>query len=68
MKNSALHNPKKKFVDILHDLRTPISIIAIESEVALLNNSINKKSLKKILKSNMEEARRMSKLLDKLEK
>jgi signal transduction histidine kinase len=68
MKNSALNNPRKKIAYILHDLRTPVSIIIIESEVALLNNSINKKVLKKILKSNIMEARKMSKLLDKLEK
>ncbi|MBI3888636.1 HAMP domain-containing histidine kinase [Candidatus Nomurabacteria bacterium] len=54
---------KKFYADISHDLRTPIAIIATESEVALQNTSNDEKELRKIIVSNLEEARKMSKLV-----
>jgi signal transduction histidine kinase len=57
---------KRFFADVSHDLRTPISIIAVESEVALQDSGSNEASLRKTIQSNLEEARRMSKLLNDL--
>jgi signal transduction histidine kinase len=54
---------KKFYADVSHDLRTPIAIITTESEVALQDHSNKIKDLKKVIESNLEEARKMSKLV-----
>jgi signal transduction histidine kinase len=54
---------KKFYADVSHDLRTPIAIIATESEVALQNSDNKVKDFKKVIESNLEEARKMSKLV-----
>ena len=56
---------QKKFsADASHDLRTPISIIISESELALSDK--NEKDLKGVIESNLEEAKKMSKLVGDL--
>jgi len=57
---------KKFYADVSHDLRTPIAIIATESEVALQNNSNKENDLRKVIESNLEEARKMSELVSNL--
>jgi signal transduction histidine kinase len=57
---------KRFYDDVSHDLRTPISIITTESEVVLQNNFSTEKDFKKIIESNLEEARKMSKLVNDL--
>jgi signal transduction histidine kinase len=61
-----LDSQEKFLADASHDLRTPISIITTESEVALQNDSLGEKGFKKIIESNLEEAKKMSKLVNDL--
>ena len=54
---------QKKFMsDVAHDLRTPISVIKINTELVLINDSLSKKS-QDLLASNIEELDRMSKII-----
>jgi signal transduction histidine kinase len=62
--NDNLNAQKQFSTDASHDLRTPISIIISESEVALSEN--NNKYFKNVIQSNLEEAKKMSKLVNDL--
>lgn len=59
---------QKRFIaDASHELRTPLSIIKADSEIALLDgNDIPPKESSAIIKSNLEEVDRMSKIIDNL--
>lgn len=65
IKNS-LDAQKKFSADASHDLRTPLAIIITESEVALQGNTNNQKDFKEVVKSNLEEAKKMSGLVNDL--
>lgn len=57
---------QKRFVsDIAHELRTPLSIIKTNSEVLLLDNSVDSQT-KKIFKNNIEELDRASAIINNL--
>jgi len=59
---------QKRFIaDASHELRTPLSIIKADSEIALLDNEdISPKESSVVIKSNIEEVDRMSKIIDNL--
>ncbi|MDP2648251.1 MAG: histidine kinase dimerization/phospho-acceptor domain-containing protein, partial [Candidatus Yanofskybacteria bacterium] len=59
---------QKRFIaDASHELRTPLSIIKADSEIALLDgDDIAPKEAGLIIKSNLEEVDRMSKIIDNL--
>lgn len=60
------HIREKQFVaNAAHDLRTPLTILSTEMEVALQKNR-TETEYKKILKSNKEEVEKLSKLVDEL--
>ena len=62
----ALDSQKRFSADASHDLRTPLSIIMSETEVMLGSNHITIDECKKVFKSNLEEANRMSALISDL--
>ncbi len=62
--NSELQ--KKFFTDASHDLRTPLAIITTESEVTLQDVKAGEVDYKKTIISNLEEAKKMSILVNDL--
>lgn len=57
---------QKKFLsDIAHELRSPLSIIKMNTDIALLDTTLDPR-LKKRLLSNGEEVDRMTHLIQKL--
>ncbi|MCL1840037.1 HAMP domain-containing histidine kinase [Candidatus Saccharibacteria bacterium] len=52
--------------DASHELRTPLTAIAMENEVALRNTSLSKPELTDIIKSNLEETKKLQNLTDRL--
>ncbi len=61
----ALKSQKRFVSDIAHELRTPISVIKTNSEVALLDDNFNP-TVKKIFKTNIEELDRVSAIINNL--
>ncbi len=62
---NSLDAQKKFSADASHELRTPLAIIITESEVSLQGNN-KQNDFKDIVKSNLEEAKKMSVLVDDL--
>lgn len=63
----AAHNRQKRFTaDASHELRTPLTSLKMNSEVALLDKAANKAELQAALKSNLEDAERMERLINNL--
>ncbi len=61
----ALKSQKRFVSDIAHELRTPLSVIKTNSEVALLDENINN-GIRKIFKNNVEELDRVSGIINNL--
>ncbi|MEQ1500054.1 MAG: HAMP domain-containing sensor histidine kinase [Parcubacteria group bacterium] len=61
----ALKSQKRFVGDIAHELRTPLSVIKTNSEVALLDEDINRK-IKKIFENNIDELDRVSGIINNL--
>jgi signal transduction histidine kinase len=61
---NALKSQKRFVSDIAHELRTPLSVIKTNSEVALLDDIDHK--IKKIFKNNIEELDRVSVIINNL--
>jgi signal transduction histidine kinase len=62
---NALENQKQFVGNIAHELRTPLSIIKTNTEVALLANSIST-DMRETLESNVEELNRISGIINNL--
>ncbi len=61
------HEQQKRFVaDVSHELRTPLTALRMESEVALIDDSITADDLKKVISSNIEEADKLEALINNL--
>lgn len=57
------HEQQVRFVsDASHELRTPLATMTTELEVALRDTGLKKEEMKELLKSNLEEVRRLTKL------
>ncbi len=63
----AAHEQQKRFTaDVSHELRTPLTSLKMESEVALMDDSLNKEQLRKVITSNIEEAAKLDSLINSL--
>ncbi len=62
---SALKSQKRFVSDIAHELRTPLSVIKTNSEVALLDDHMNHE-VRKIFRNNIEELDRVSAIINNL--
>ena len=62
----VLDSQEKFLGDASHDLRTPIAIMQMESEVALKNTNACKQDYELAIKSNLDEIKSMSRLVDDL--
>lgn len=61
------HQSQARFSsDASHELRTPISVMRTEIEVALKNKSLSLNDAKEVLTSNLEEVDRLSRMIDTL--
>ncbi len=63
----AAHEQQKRFTaDVSHELRTPLTSLKMESEVALMDDSLSKQQLRKVITSNIEEAGKLDTLINSL--
>ncbi len=63
----AAHEQQKRFVaDASHELRTPLTALRMESEVALLDDQLDTKALRRVITSNIEEASKLETLINNL--
>jgi signal transduction histidine kinase len=62
---NALESQKQFIGNIAHELRTPLSVIKTNTEVALLDDSV-KSDMKETLLSNVEELDRISEIINNL--
>jgi signal transduction histidine kinase len=62
----SLDRQKRFTMDASHDLRTPLTIMKTEIEVALQNKNMNPEGYKKTLVSGLEEIQTMSQLVEDL--
>jgi two-component system, OmpR family, sensor histidine kinase CiaH len=63
----AVNEQQKRFVaDASHELRTPITALKMETEVALMDTGANATALRAVLESNFEETQKLERLLNNL--
>lgn len=63
----AAHERQKRFTaDVSHELRTPLTALKMESEVALLDADLSKAALRSVIGSNIEEAEKLTNLVNTL--
>lgn len=62
---NALRSQKQFIGNIAHELRTPLSIIKTNTEIALLDDAVDRK-IKHVLESNVEELNRASEIINNL--
>jgi len=61
------HEAQSRFTsDASHELRTPLAVMKAELEVALMDENSTKEELKNVLRSNIEEVDKLSKLAEML--
>lgn len=61
------HEQQKHFTaDVSHELRTPLTALKMESEVALMDDSLTKDDLRMVISSNIEEASKLDSLINNL--
>ncbi len=61
------HERQKRFTaDVSHELRTPLTALKMESEVALMDPAATKQQLSHVIKSNVEEAEKLTNLVTNL--
>ncbi len=64
-RTSDLRRARQFSADVTHELRTPLTILRGETELALRSNR-DQEEFRTVLESNLEEARRMSHLIEDL--
>ena len=62
----SLEEQKRFVADASHELKTPLTALQTTIEVSLRDKKLNLKSAKKLIKSNLEETMRLSKLANDL--
>ena len=63
----ASNERQKRFVgDASHELRTPVTALKMDAEVALMDEAATKDQLRQTLQSNLEEANKLEALLNNL--
>lgn len=62
---NALKSQKQFIGNIAHELRTPLSIVKTNTEIALLENTVDHK-IRHVLESNIEELNRASEIINNL--
>jgi len=61
------HQQQKNFTaDVSHELRTPLTALKMESEVALIDDSLDVNQLRQVITSNIEEAEKLDTLINSL--
>lgn len=61
------HEQQKRFTaDVSHELRTPLTALKMESEVALMDSAASKSDLRAVIGSNVEEAEKLTVLVNNL--
>lgn len=63
---AALEAQSRFSSDAAHELRTPLSVMLLETEVGLRNTKASKTDYAAILRSNLDEIRRLQQLTDRL--